>query len=99
MSAARRLGDATVRMSQTVAGEMPKSACATRLRVPTIKRQGTSGASARSPAPTGVAASPINARLRPATLHLTRAMQASPTRKDHERFATTLDRLKALRAQ
>jgi len=36
---------------------------------------------------------------RQATLHLTRAMQASTTRKDHDLYAAKLDRLKALRAQ
>jgi tetratricopeptide (TPR) repeat protein len=34
-----------------------------------------------------------------ATEHLTRAMQASTTRKDHALYAAKLDRLKALRAQ
>jgi tetratricopeptide (TPR) repeat protein len=34
-----------------------------------------------------------------ATLHLTRAMEVSTTRKDHDLYAGKLDRLKALRAQ
>jgi tetratricopeptide (TPR) repeat protein len=34
-----------------------------------------------------------------ATIHLTRAMEVSTTRKDHDLYAGKLDRLKALRAQ
>jgi tetratricopeptide (TPR) repeat protein len=34
-----------------------------------------------------------------ATIHLTRAMEISTTRKDHDLYAGKLDRLKALRAQ
>jgi len=34
-----------------------------------------------------------------ATIHLTRAMDVSTTRKDHDLYASKLDRLKALRSQ
>jgi tetratricopeptide (TPR) repeat protein len=34
-----------------------------------------------------------------ATIHLTRAMEVSTTRKDHDLYAGKLDRLKALRSQ